>query len=215
MRFSKALCFTVFAALTVLPALAVAEPMSSIARNEARRTFVSDMARDALSILHDSKKTYGDKQAILRQAFADNVDIAWISRFVVGRAWQTASEAERNHYIDLYGRYLTQSYVSKFEEGAEKKIRDIRILSVTEAEGENFNVRTEMLLADGNSINVTYLVRDHNDRYKVIDIIIENISLLASHRAQFSQVASEGGIVRVIAELEALTRPGTITLSMR
>ena len=171
-----------------------------------------------LAIIQHPKESYSARKDLLRDAFAKSVDIAWISRFVLGSTWNKASEEQKNEYSELYRRYLTETYVSNFAEKPEKRIRDIKIAAVTEASApEDFNVRTQMMLADMENLQVNYLVNEQNGKYRVRDIAIENVSLITTHRSEFQALAAAGGVEKVISELKSrldgLQQP--ITLSMK
>ena len=174
------------------------------AKSHTREEFVHGMASMTLAILQDQKKTYGERKVVLRRAFNNVVDIDWIAKFVLGHAWNSANDVEKQSYTEQYRTFLTESYVSNFAENPDKRIKDIKILGIQDAEDNAFIVNTNMQLADREEIRVDYRVSDHNDKYKVIDIVIENVSLLATHRAQFSELAANRGIDGVIMRLKAM-----------
>lgn len=176
------------------------------ASEKAKYDFVNHMAHDAMSILYDPNESFSHRKTVLANAFNTVVDIKWIARFVLGRNWHRATEDQRDRYLTLYRRYLTKSYIINFSEDPDKKIRDIKIRHVGKTVNEKFNVRTEMLLATGKWVSVDYVVRDRNDRYKVIDIAIEDISLLTSHRALFEKIIARKGMGGVITALEKWTK---------
>ena len=156
---------------------------------------------------------------MLRTAFANSVDIDWIAKFVLGKSWSAATPDQRERYTALYRKFLTETYVSNFAENPDKRIRDIKIDAINAqdaADQSDFTVRTQMMLADQEDLRVNYLVRENDGHYKVRDIAIENVSLIATHRSEFSHIAANGGINGVIAHLESrLNQPqDTISLSM-
>jgi phospholipid transport system substrate-binding protein len=175
----------------------------------ARENFARMFAQQVMNILQDSKKQYDDRKNVLRQAFANSVDIDWIARFVLGRSWSTATPEQRERYTALYRRYLTESYVTRFAEDSHNTIRDIAILGVHDEAENDFTVRTKMRLANLDTLGVSYLVRDKGGSYQVVDIAIENISLITTHRAEFSALADTRGVDGVVAKLEELLGSGT------
>lgn len=182
-----------------------------------REAFARDFAQKVLAILQDPKKSFAGRKDILRQAFSNSVDIDWIARFVIGKSWNNATPEQQKRYTTLYRKYLTDTYVASFAENPDKRIRDIKIFGVNNAENESdFTVRTEMRLADAQDLRVDYLVREEDTHYKVIDIAIEHVSLIITHREEFDALAASKGIDGVIAALEKKLDKNevTITLSM-
>lgn len=169
---------------------------------EQKEAFAKGFAQQVLAIIQDPKKSFSDRKGILRDAFSNSVDIDWIARFVVGRAWGGASPQERERYAALYRKYLTETYVANFAENPDKRIRDIKVFGVNDNNREDFTVRTEMMLADMENLRVNYLVNTNGGHYRVRDIAIENVSLITTHRSEFAEIATARGINGIIAELE-------------
>lgn len=190
------------------PQPAAAQTVDSLqdAKKHSRQEFVNGMAQMTLSILQDPKKPYNERRQVLRRAFCTVVDIEWIARFVLGRAWNNATPEEKDKYVDLYRSFLTDTYVSNFGESQEHRIKDIQILGIQDAEDNDFLVNTYMKLANADDVKVVYRVSDHDGKYKVIDIIIENVSLLNTHRSEFAQLAASRGVNAVITQLETMVR---------
>ena len=186
------------------------------AKSHTREEFVHSMADTTLSVLQDPKKSFPDRKVLLRQCFMTVVDIDWIAKFTLGRMWNNASDDQKKRYTELYRTFLTESYVSNFAENPDKRIKDIKILGIQDAEDNSFVVNTNVQLADREEVRVDYRVSDRDGKYKVIDIIIENVSLLVTHRNQFGEIAATQGVESVIAKLQALNEGrGQISISMR
>lgn len=206
------------AALFPLAGSARADVPDATARQQEREEFVHSFAQTVVTLLQDPKKKYDDRKELLRNAFSKSVDIEWIARFVLGASWNRASDEQKEQYVGLYRRYLTETYVSNFAENPDKRIRDIKVLGVSDAtSSDNFHVRTQMVLVDWENLGVNYLIYEKDGHYKIRDIAIENISLINSHRAELGGLAAAKGVESVIAKLEKAlsTDSHTITLSMR
>lgn len=190
-----------FALAAILPAHAVI----SADEQQAREQLASRMATMTLSILQDQSKNMGDRTEVLRRGFTNVMDMEWIAKFVVGNNWRTASEEQRARYAELYKNFITNVYVENYTQSNERKIRDIQVLGIADADDERFTTRTKLLLSTGESLSVDYMAHKKEKGYKIVDVIIEGVSLLASHRAEFGQLASGKGLDAVIAKLETLT----------
>ena len=194
-----------------------ADDDAASAAHRAREAFARDFAQAVISVLHDPKKSYGDRKDVLRRSFCDSVDIDWIAKFVLGNAWKGATGEQRARYMTLYRKYLTEPYVANFAENPDKGIYDIKIFSVNDAEDNDFIVHTQMQLMNQVNLKVDYRVYENDGSYKVRDIAIENVSLIVTHRAEFTALAGARGVDGVIRRLEQLlgqARP-EMTLSMK
>jgi phospholipid transport system substrate-binding protein len=175
----------------------------SATKHKEREIFAKNFAGIVLSIIHDPKKSSIDRQNVLRQSFRSSVDIDWIARFVLGNPWRNATDEQREHYTALYRKYLTETYIANFAENRDKQINNIKILSIDD-EDSRFTVRTQMALSNQVILKVDYLVNEKDGGYKVLDIAIENVSLIVSHRAEFAALATDRGIDGVISKLDEI-----------
>lgn len=187
--------------------------------HKQREDFAHKFADIVLAIISDQKKPYEERKEILERAFSNSVDIDWIAKFVIGKSWNKANDWQREQYTSLYRKFLTRTYVENFAENQDKRISGIKILSVNESDSnkDNFTVATQMKLASQEIMKVNYLVRETDGHYKVLDIAIENVSLIATHRAEFNALAASRGIEGVIGKLEQLlaSNNNEIKLSMK
>jgi phospholipid transport system substrate-binding protein len=187
--------------------------------HKQREDFAHSFADIVLAIISDQKKPYEERKEILERAFSNSVDIDWIAKFVIGKSWNKANDWQREQYTSLYRKFLTKTYVENFAENPDKRISGIKILSVSENDSnkDNFTVATQMKLASQEIMRVNYLVREKEGHYKVLDIAIENVSLINTHRAEFNALAASNGIDGVITKLEQLLAGGNaeIKLSMK
>lgn len=181
------------------PAEKPAEKSESV---KAKEDYARHFAQMVLAIIQDTKKTFDDRKGVLRTAFSNSVDIDWIAKFVLGNGWARASDEQRERYTALYRKYLTETYVANFAENPDKRIRDIKVFTVHENNEQDFTVRTQMMLADMENLQVNYVVNDNDGHYKVRDIAIENVSLITTHRSELSQMAQTKGVEGVITELQ-------------
>lgn len=201
------------AALFQLPASAsYAADSSHVAKQAAKDTamtkevFIENMAEQVTNVLKDDKKSFAEKQTALRSMFTEIVDTDWIAKFVLGKAWKEATPQQKEKYTELYRTYLTETYVSKFDEESGSKVQDIKVKGIKEASGDTFSAHTEIAQSDNEPpVKVDYLLHRREGQFKIIDITIEGISLLATHRQQFSALASANGIDAVITKLNELT----------
>ncbi len=198
-----------------------AEQSAALSKEELtdkRTSFANNFANIVLAVISDNKKSYEARKENLAQAFSKSVDIEWIAKFVIGRAWSKASDEQRERYTELYRKFLTKTYVENFAENPEKRINSIKIIDVenSDSTASDFTVKTQMGLASQEKMMVNYLVRENDGKYKVLDIAIENVSLISTHRAEFTALAATSGIDGVITKLAKLTEQDTnVKLSMK
>lgn len=215
-RFSMWLMMTA-ALLASVPSFSYAVETDPV-REEKRQSLAHTMADLVISIIRDTKKSASDRKNALEQGFAHVMDIDWIAKFVLGSGWRNATDEQREKYTKLYRRYLTKVYVENYAETSQRQISNIKVLSTVDNNNGTYLARTQVMMVGGNNMKVDYVVREQeaSGKGKIIDVIIEGVSLLTTHRAEFSKIAANKGVDGVIAKLEELLeKPATTQLSMK
>lgn len=181
-------------------------PPVKAAPDGTKEAFIENMSTRVLGVLKDQQKSFKERQNTLRALFVEVVDTDWIAQFVLGATWKTATTEQRARYIELYRTYLTETYISKFDEDSGSKVKDIKIKNIKETSDGAFTAHTEIIQNSNEPIvKVDYMLRQEDGQFKVIDIIIEGVSLLTTHRQELSAIAGKSGIDGVLQKLSEVT----------
>jgi len=136
--------------------------------------------------------------------FVEHVDIPWMGQFVLGRAWQKAPPEQRDRYLQAYRAYLLAHYTSDFAEytGAKYTITDIK----SEEDGQ-FTVNMQINTSNQSQNTLAgYRLRSNNGQLKIIDIIVEGVSLITTERAEFADIAQQKGMDGLIQSIHDKTQ---------
>ena len=154
-------------------------------------SFVSTLAQDAIDQLSAPNLSEGERDARFRKLFAEGFDVPLIARFVLGRYWRQASEAERAEYLKLFDELVVQTYARRFNEFNTARLR---VLSVSRPNEDNdVIVAVEGTVAGKPPVRLDVRVRQGSSAYKVIDVSIEGVSMAVTQRDEFSSVIQRGG----------------------
>ncbi len=133
---------------------------------------------------------------ILNQGFA----LPLVARFVLGRYWRRVTPEQRDSYVDLFGRFVIKTY-SRHISGFAGSSFDI---VGAEAIGKSdILVTTKLRRKSGPSFKAGWRVRLIDGKHKIIDVIIEGISMAVSQRQEFAAVLKRDGIERLLQILAA------------
>jgi phospholipid transport system substrate-binding protein len=133
-------------------------------------------------------------EPVIRRTF----DIPWMTRLSVGASWASLSEAQRQQVTESFGRYISAIYADRFDSYAGQK------LQVT---GEQPNpagvmVRSQIVKANGEPVNVDYMMRRNGDGWLISDIYLDSaISEVATRRSEFAAILRTDGVDGLIAAL--------------
>ncbi|HZB93960.1 MAG TPA: ABC transporter substrate-binding protein [Stellaceae bacterium] len=163
--------------------------------------FISGLVNAAFAKIADKQLSASERAKGLRQILDQDFDMPLISRFVLGRYWKEASEADRQRFIGLFEDYVVRSYAQPFSQyysGETVKVTGAR------PEGETTTlVQSEVMDGDGGTgAKLDWRVRKDEGGFKIVDVAFEGVSLLITQREQFSAVIERvGGLARLNQEL--------------
>lgn len=168
--------------------------------------FANDLGHKALSVITDASLSKDIKRAKLETLFAQNVDINWIGKFVLGRYWREASDAQKKQYLANYKTFIIRHYTSNLSEFTNA---DFEVTKITQEDQGGFDVTMRIKRPQAEDTVVDYIVRQQQGGgLKVYDIIVEGVSMITTQRSEFGSVAGQKGIDYLIAQLERRSRPG-------
>lgn len=183
--------------------LSTAQAQSANASSDAALAFIDKVGSSALNTLKDSALSQAQKQAILQQLFADAVDVDYVAKFVLGRYWRSATPAQQQAYLEAYKPFLIKSYVGRLTNYSGQSYS--LISSKPLPTGAVVGMR---LMSPDNStppVEVYYRLNKTADSFKVVDIIVEGVSLLSTQRSEFSGIVANQGIDFLTSALKKKT----------
>jgi phospholipid transport system substrate-binding protein len=141
----------------------------------------------------------------LRRLFDENVDLAGIARFILGRYWRTASENERAEFTRLFAELIVQTSDAGLAGYAGQRLRVSDARAVEDGE---IIVRSELSQTDGPAIRIDWRLRQQSDGFKITDVAVEGISVRGALRDFVAAAVQERGgtIAALLAALRELVR---------
>lgn len=170
------------------------------ANEEGARQFVDEVGKQVLETVN-STLPEPQKQQQLQQLFAENVNMEWMGRFVLGNAWKQASQDQRQRYLQVYRDYLLARYTTNFSDYTGSKYT---ITGAKQQANGQYTVEMEVKSphAKQQETQAGYRVRaSDGGEFKIIDIIIEGVSLITTQRSEFASVVQRSGMDGLIEQL--------------
>jgi phospholipid transport system substrate-binding protein len=117
----------------------------------------------------------------------------------VGPAWKDFTPEQQKRAITLFTEIIIRSYAQKFEPGDRPKIAYGKPVEIDAARRELPSTITYA----GKNYSVSYRVRSLPEGWRIYDVNIEGVSMVANYRAQFDPIAQKkDGAAALIAALE-------------
>ena len=180
---------------------AVTSMAAQAAVDDSAGAYVQNVGSQALGIINDKALSKEQKQAKLESVFSTSVDFPWVGRFVMGRYWKQATDDQKTRYLTEYQKFLLLNYTSRFANYSSGSFKVTA--SRDDGDGE-FTVSTQMKAGedtDGEPVLVDYRIHKLNNSFKIFDVVVEGVSLLATQRTEFASVITNQGVDYLINQL--------------
>lgn len=135
-----------------------------------------------------------------------HVDFPRIGRWVLGKYWRNASEAQREEFLKSFRRHLMQTYASAmvtYTDEILSQADQVTYLPLRDSlDSDQVTVRSRIRLPKGNNAQVDYTMVKTNDGWKIADVTVDGISLALTYRKDFTAQISRNGLDSLIAKLK-------------
>ncbi|MFQ5418207.1 MAG: phospholipid-binding protein MlaC [Myxococcota bacterium] len=153
---------------------------------------------DVLAALNDPSLDFeGRKAAIEKIAYA-RFDMYTMSRLVLARSWKKFTPDQREQYISEFKAYLANNYGSRINRYDQEQVE---ITGTRDEPRGDVTVRTRIVGGEFENAVVDYRLRRRDGEWRVIDVVIEGISMVSNFRDQFKAVLSRGGPEHLLQQL--------------
>ncbi len=183
------------------PAAATHAPTSEQARGPATRV-VSQLHAGLQQLGGDSiaSRTLGKALSSLLDT---THDMPYITRLVLGSGGRKITEAQRLEFQQAFRALSVANYASRMSQLTQQKLR---IQGEREANFSQRQVDTLLQSSDGKEIQLTYLLRQHEGGWRIINILADGVSDLALRRAEYARLMERSGFDGLLLEIQAQTK---------
>lgn len=139
--------------------------------------------------------------ASLRPILLKYISFDAMTRRAVGPGWRQFTEGQRKKATQLFTTLIIRTYSSKFTPGEHPVIT---FKAASEPAPGRVEVPTT-LLYQGSRYDVTYRL-EQDEGWRITDVVIEGVSLIANYRTQFdAQFKKDGAnaVIRALTQAEA------------
>lgn len=166
------------------------------------RSVIEKVLGEVLAILRDPAIAKADKGEKVRQIAYDHMDFQTLSRLTMGRHWAPLTDAQKKEFVQEFRQHMSATYGKSVDRYTDE---DISVTSDRREGNGDWTVQTHIVSKVGGvtreEAKVDYRLRQTDNRWRVIDVTIEGVSMVANFRAQFQDIMANGGIDRLLKAL--------------
>lgn len=164
--------------------------------------FVKKESADVLTVVQRNKDLNSFKKDLSTSVKIDElIDFLKISKLTLGKNWRKAEQAQQDAFVKEFREFLINFYGNAMFQFKDAQI-DYKSESI---DGEYATVKTVVSYRDGGAkrqAKVDYQLVKTENTWKMVDVVIEGITLTLSYKDQFGQVVNQKGIDGLIQELK-------------
>lgn len=166
---------------------------------DAATAFIDDLGGKAIAVLADKSMAEADREARFREIFLSAFDVQAIGQFVLGRYRRSATPEQISEFNRLYTEDVVRTYSRRLSQYAGEQLRT---LSSQGMDGETL-VRSQIVSPKGGQpVAVDWRLTGAAGGFKIVDVVIENLSMRNAQREDYGSVISAGGIDALLAGLK-------------
>ena len=161
--------------------------------------FIQELADQALTVLQDGGVSLEERERRFQKLLHDGFAMVLIDRFVVGRYWKAMSPDQQSEYQRLFSTWVLKSYAARL---GGYTGQEFKIDRTVKAGQKDVFVRTRIQQPNSTPLRADWRVRNFKGQYKVIDVVVEGVSMLSTQRAEYTAVLRQHGPEGLIEALQ-------------
>jgi phospholipid transport system substrate-binding protein len=162
---------------------------------------VKTTVNEALGVLRDTQTPLAQRQDKLRQIVAQTFDFTEMSKSALGYHWKQITPDQQKEFTDAFVAFIEDSYLSKIND---YRGQQVAFLSARNDGPQYAQVNTNIIEPDGKDpIHVNYLLLSEGGTWKIYDVTVDAISIIANYRNQFNRVMNNKGYDVLIKDLKS------------
>lgn len=164
--------------------------------------FVRSVTGDGIEEIINANVSQQVKDERFEKLFNQALDLDFIGQFVLGRYWKTATPAQRDAFIKVYRELNIKTWSARFDEF---KGKSFVFTGSTPSNSKNqIFINSAVPMNQGEPAKVIWRVKQNGDKFKIVDIIIENVSLAITARNEYTAFIknNNGNIDALITDLQ-------------
>jgi phospholipid transport system substrate-binding protein len=167
---------------------------------------VDALASQVIAVLKDGQLDTARKRTEIEELAYGAIDFPTLSKLVLARNWPKFSTPQRDEFEQEFKEHLSMTYGRNVDNYKNEKVAILG--ERPEARGD-VTVQTKILRGGGSEdVIVDYRLRQREGQWKIIDVVIEGVSLVSNFRSQFQDIVANGGPDRLLVLLREKNAAG-------
>jgi phospholipid transport system substrate-binding protein len=125
-----------------------------------------------------------ERRRAVRRIADEIFDFDETARRAMAQHWRALTAPQRTEFVEVFSDLLERAYMSKIELYRDEEIQ----YPGERVEGDFAIVSTRIITTKGTEVPIDYHMLRRGERWRVYDVSIEGVSLVANYRTQFNSI---------------------------
>ncbi|MBF0369734.1 MAG: ABC transporter substrate-binding protein [Magnetococcales bacterium] len=186
----------------ILPLLCLLLMPSALWAQPDNIHLIKSTVNQAITILNDPELSLPEnlelRRTRLRETLYKEFDFARMAQGAVGRKWRKFSPSQKEKFIPLFTRILENTYLARVEQYQGEEVEFTKEVRQT----KRITRVDSVVTSKSQKYDLSYRLYKDDANWKIFDVIIEGVSVIANYRAQFQQILKNSSVDGLLAKLE-------------
>ncbi len=145
--------------------------------------FVKSLTQNGIENIINANISQEEKTKRFEKVFNESLDLDFIGKFVLGKYWRQATPAQQKEFLNAYKQFNIKTWSKRFDEFKGKRF----VFTGTKSSNSKNQifVNSQVPMENAQPASVVWRIRENKGQIKVVDIIIENVSLAITARNEY------------------------------
>jgi len=137
------------------------------------------------------------RREAIKKIIDNSFDSREMSRRALGRYWKEQTPEQQDEFVKLFYWRLYNFYILRIETYSDEKV----LYGDERLAGDNASVQTRVSSKRYPEFDIEYRLKRRGDSWRIYDVVIEGVSLIANYRSQFAGFLSKKSFDELIKTL--------------
>ena len=181
---------------------------AALAQELAPDVLVKNVTTDVIELIaRDKEIRTGDRARLIEVIEAKvlpHFSFQSMTALAMGQSWNKATPEQKKRLIEEFKTLLVRTYASALAAYSEQRI-DYRPLRARPTDTD-VTVQVRVIQSGAQPVPIDYSMEKTPDGWKVYDVMVGGVSLVANYRTEFNHTVREAGVEGLIKNMQAKNR---------
>ena len=169
------------------------------------RDMIEQVGEEFLEVLGPDSQKGDDQLAKLISLLQEAINLDTTGKLILARNWRSASDEQREAYLDLFRPYALDTLASKIRaSSAEIPLESFKVVRGEPVGKRDVLVSTDLFWPGYPPYRLDWRLRSHDDgKLQAIDVMVEGVSMVVTQRAEFASVIERRGFDGLLDQMRS------------